>query len=231
MANRILRDWTQSEVINSISDKSEVFFTRLIMKADDFGSFYGNLKLLRAALYPLKVISDPELQKCIDECNKVGLIILYVSDNKTYIQIKNFGQRLRIMKSKFPQPNDSNLLTNDSELPLETKRSRNEVEEVIYYRKFKHLKITAEELARLKDEGFTKQQIDNTLDSIENYKKNTNYTSLYLTAVKWLKKEYPTVSKLDRCPYTELQIREVKAHRASGMALPDWFDKKWEHLI
>ena len=126
MANRILRDWTQSEIINLISEKAEVFFTRLIMKADDFGCFYGNIKLIRAALYPLRNIPDKDIEKSISECSKAGLIIIYSDNKKDFIKINNFGQRLRIMKSKFPQPNDSNLRTDGSEVPPETKRNEDE---------------------------------------------------------------------------------------------------------
>lgn len=135
MANRILRDWTQSENINQLSENAEVFFTRLIMKADDYGCYYGSLKLLKAALYPLREISNENLQSSINECNTNGLILLYVIEGKQFIKINNFGQRLRIMKSKFPQPTDRNSLTTDRNSPttdrnspLETKRSRNEVE-------------------------------------------------------------------------------------------------------
>ena len=87
MANRILRDWTQSENINQLSEPAEVFFTRLIMKADDYGCYYGNLKLLKSALYPLREISNENLQYSINECSVCGLILLYVIEGKQFIKI------------------------------------------------------------------------------------------------------------------------------------------------
>ena len=59
------------------------------------------------------------------------------------------------------------------------------------YRRFANLILTNDEFNKLL-EKYSKQQIDSILNYIENYKGNTKYKSLYLTAVKWLQKNEPT---------------------------------------
>ena len=69
------------------------------------------------------------------------------------------------------------------------KNDKNNKENI--YREFQHLFITEDEVKKLLDKH-TITQINNVLNDIENYKGNTKYKSLYLTAVKWLQKNEPT---------------------------------------
>lgn len=71
----------------------------------------------------------------------------------------------------------------DSDSDLDTEKKRESV-----YRSFRHLSLSILEFKKLELE-YTKEQIDDTIDSIENYKLNKNYISLNLTVRKWLKKD------------------------------------------
>ena len=82
-------------------------------------------------------------------------------------------------------------LTNTTDKALDSiieQRTINK-EYIDFYREIKHLTLTQEDFKKL-EVDYTKEQIDSVLDSIENYKKNSQYTSLYLTAKNWLGRDY-----------------------------------------
>ena len=108
----MLRDWTASDKMNSVCVHTERFFTRLIMKVDDYGSFHADTRLLKANLYPLLLdnIREADLLRWMAACQKAELIVLYEVNNKKYLQIVDFGQRLDRAKAKYPKPPISNEL-------------------------------------------------------------------------------------------------------------------------
>lgn len=106
MPTRLIRDGIlTSERINALSSNAELFYRRLMSVADDHGRFSGNLTLLRASCYPLKLdsVKEDSIKKHLAECVDAGLIVPYTVAAKPYIVLVDFGQRVQA-KSKFPAP-------------------------------------------------------------------------------------------------------------------------------
>jgi len=99
-----------------------------------------------------------------------------------------------------------------------------EIEEEIeseIYRAFNHLSISIEENQKLIELGYSQEQVDSIYDSIQNYKKKNNYTSLYLTARKWLKKETPADEE-DKSMYSVYWFKEqIKRDKKRGGGIVD----------
>lgn len=107
MPNRILRDWTDSFTIALLDVNQERFFTRLIMKVDDYGCFHADTRILKSSLFPLiPDIRESDISRWLTACEKAGLIVLYNVANRELLQIKNFKQALRQKKAKYPLPSD-----------------------------------------------------------------------------------------------------------------------------
>lgn len=108
MPNRIVREGIlTSPKIAKLGWAEEVFFRRLMNVADDFGRFYADPGLLRAACYPrqLAKVSDPDVVKWTACVQEAGLVRVYpAQDGERYLEIVNFNQQVRAKASKFPQP-------------------------------------------------------------------------------------------------------------------------------
>lgn len=85
----------------------------------------------------------------------------------------------------------------------------NAIKENNIYYSIKHLSLSIEEYNSILLLGYTKEQIDDKLNDIANYKKIDNYVSLNLTLQKWLKKDYPSV--LDKEKKQENQTFDFSA--------------------
>jgi hypothetical protein len=105
MPNRMIRDWTDSLKFDGISPEAERLFTRLIMKADDYGRFHGDCRLIKSACFPLmENLRSNEIDRWLDELSTRQLILRYEAHGRSILSIVNFGQRLKNSRAKFPPP-------------------------------------------------------------------------------------------------------------------------------
>jgi hypothetical protein len=68
------------------------------------------------------------------------------------------------------------------------------------YTKFAHLKISVTENKKLIELGYTQEEITKVYRAIENYAKNKNYKSLYLTSIDWLERDFGKRTPLAQQP-------------------------------
>ena len=115
MPNRILKESIcTSESIDRLSWLEEVTFYRLIVNCDDYGRMDARPPIIRARLFPLKTLTDKQVQSAIESLRSAGMIDLYKVDGRSYLQIRQWArhQQIRSKKSKFPAP-DVDLQSDD----------------------------------------------------------------------------------------------------------------------
>ena len=121
MPNRILREAIiTSRAISALSDSGQIFYRCLMSIVDDYGRFEADPEILRARCFPRQLDRWPlsRVSEALLECGEalssdgVPLVTLYMSD-KEYLQINNFQQRIRLLKtgeltpSKYPDPDSA----------------------------------------------------------------------------------------------------------------------------
>jgi hypothetical protein len=109
MPTRILREGIiSSERVNSLSERAELFYRKLMSVADDYGRFFANPISVLGACYPLRSdVSEADVKQFLNECISAKLIAIYGAGK--YLVILDFNQQTR-SKSKFPDPTDKELL-------------------------------------------------------------------------------------------------------------------------
>lgn len=110
MPSRILKESIcTSESLAYLSAEAEVLFYRLIVKADDFGLYYGSPKILASLLFPLNVPTEKKVGSWLAELVKGGLVATYTAeDGRQYLKLLSWDkhQNRRATKSKYPLPKE-----------------------------------------------------------------------------------------------------------------------------
>lgn len=105
MPNRILKESIcRSEEIDSLSWFQEVLFYRLIVVCDDFGRFDGRTKIIKASCFPLKSVTEKDIDKALGKLSAAGLVRVYEIQGRPYLQLVTWSahQTIRNQKSKYP---------------------------------------------------------------------------------------------------------------------------------
>ena len=191
MPNRIIKESIcTSENIAALSMGAEVLFYHLIVKADDYGVYFGNEQIIRSTCYPLKTdeIKLKQVTAWVNELVSAGLVNAYIAeDGKKYIQFAKWAkhQQIRAKRSKYPTMDDScqQLLADDCKCPRnpiqsnpnpiqsESAQSADEIESCflalwdLYPKKVDKSAVTKKTKIELQNAGF-----DAVSSAIENYK-------------------------------------------------------------
>lgn len=189
--------WNDKELSN-ITLPAHLFWIATWNFSDDDGVFENDPLLLKSQIFPRRQdIRVDQVNSWLDQLVKARFIVPFSYNGNSYYISRTFKTHQRIDKpqpSLIPQKVLFDIIQEHSKndpitvLPVEESSSKVKDSKVVY-RAFAHLRIFEIEFEKLVDLGFEKNQIDSILDSIQNYKDNKKYTSLFLTAKNWLERD------------------------------------------
>ena len=186
---RQIIDWEWYDDANTFR-----LFIHILLKANHTDKNYRGTLIKRGTFLTGRDVLAKETGLSIQQI-RTGLKKLK-STNEITIKTNSKGSVVQVVKyndyqsvtskvtNKQPASNQQVTTTNNDN------NVNNENNSIDVYRKFAHLSISKIEFQKLR-EFWSKQQIDDVLDNIENWAKNDTKKSLYLTARTWLRKDFP----------------------------------------
>ncbi len=113
----LVRDYTDSVLVNKLSDKAEILFARLLTKADVNGNYIADPVLIKSNCFPRKDYRISQISTWLNELatehqlspstQPTALLRLYETSGKQYLHISGYGQKLKWKKGLYPPPERS----------------------------------------------------------------------------------------------------------------------------
>lgn len=208
----IREGFLDSEKVAVLSWRTECFFHRLLLVADDYGLFDARPTVLRTRLFPLHLdkISNQDIQDCLRETEEAGLVRAYCVGGKDYVQIINFGQR-RQSKPKFPLP--------DGESPCNTVSHGSSRESTVNNGESRKSTAYTETETETKSKTYTESEPCSVNRGVEQFPRCSEEVHRFMAALL----EAPKGDELARCAesfFDDFAARGWKDSR--GIPLADW---------
>ncbi len=170
-------------------DKSETvhLFLHCLLKANHKDKMYRGILVKAGTFLTSRDILSRELGLSVRQI-RTSLSRLKKTNELT-IKTSAQGTVIQVVKYNYYQLQSNKVTSNRPTVDPQqtTNNNDNNDKKKIIYRSFAHLTLYENDFLKLKKE-YTELQILEVLDSIENFKQNTKYKSLYLTAKNWLKR-------------------------------------------
>jgi rubrerythrin len=181
-----------SRKISACTRTEQWFYFRIMPFVDDEGRLPGDLFELKNLCFPAEKLTEGESLKILSKLHDVGLVLFaedYVIELVGFMNHQKIGHRPA--KSLFPEYQE--VAGKGGERSARFAKAKPaltslKLDSIKSFRKIQHLKLSEDEYKKLVTE-YGEGRVEQILESMQNYAKLKNYTSAYLTARKWLKRE------------------------------------------
>lgn len=102
-------DFFISETVSTLQFRTRLTWIGLWTHCDDYGRHRDNVKLIKAAVWPLDAVSLRDVAEDLDALVTAGLLYRYEVDGRTYLQVTTWDEHQKVdrpSKSTIPAPTE-----------------------------------------------------------------------------------------------------------------------------
>src|SRR5881396_1271344 len=103
-------DFFTSDTVSALPLRARLTWIGLWTHCDDYGRCRDNVRLVKAAVWPLDNVSLRDVADDLDELEKANVVFRYTVKDKSYIQVTNWAEHQKVdhpsKNSPVPPPED-----------------------------------------------------------------------------------------------------------------------------
>jgi hypothetical protein len=103
-------DFFTSDTVSTLPLRARLTWIGLWTHCDDHGRCRDNVKLIKAAVWPLDDVSLRDIESDLDDLVEANVVFRYVVEGKAYLQVTNWAEHQKVdrpSKSNIPAPTEA----------------------------------------------------------------------------------------------------------------------------